>query len=78
VIRPLWIALFLIVCYLIVGTIDYAAAKVSHLILLDISSQPATLDECQRAAPGRGRPVHVVSFQNGSDAPWHHRRCTYQ
>lgn len=75
--KPRTVAIILIVLYLIAGTIDYAAAKVSHLMLLEISSFPASMEECLRARPDLGRPSGVVSFQNGSDAPWHHRRCTY-
>ena len=76
--RPRTAAIILIVLYLIVGTIDYAAAKVSHLMLLEISSLPASMEECLRARPDLGRPAHVVSLQNGTLTPWHRRTCIYQ
>lgn len=68
---------WLLLCYAVAGTVDFAAAKVSHRILLETSSQPATLDECQRSFPGRGRPREVISLQNGADSPWHHRTCFF-
>ena len=54
-----------------------ARASQSFRLLLEASSQPATLDECQRAAPHRGRPVHVVSFQSAT-GHWHRRTCTWR
>ena len=74
---PRTAAIILVVLYLIVGTIDYAAAKVSHLMLLEVSSFPASMEECERARPDLGRPAHVVSFQNATPV-WHHRTCIYQ
>lgn len=54
-----------------------ASPKETSPLLLPNSSEPLTMDECQRAAPHRGRPQHVVSFQNGTGTPWHHRTCTW-
>ena len=48
-----------------------------HRVLLETSMEPATLDECKRTIPNRPRPHQVVSFQNGSATPWHHRICYY-
>lgn len=48
------------------------------LLLLEPSSEAATLDECQRERPNLGRPVRVISLQNGSGTPWHHRVCTFE
>ena len=59
----------------VAGSIDYAAARVSELILLENSSQPASLGEAQRARPELGRPWGCISYQHWSDAPWHHRTC---
>ena len=75
--RSLWILVFLVLIYIIVGTMDYASAKVSALILLDPSMQPAYLAECQRAHP-TGKPVWSVSRQSRSNEPWHHRFCLYE
>ena len=52
-------------------------AQAMKLVLLEPSAQAATLDECQRTHPARGRPQQVVSFQNGSMTNWHHRTCYY-
>ena len=75
--RSIWILVFLVLIYIIVGTMDYASAKVSALILLDPSMQPAYLAECQRAHPA-GTPVWSVSRQDRSNEPWHHRFCLYE
>lgn len=48
-----------------------------HRVLLETSMQPATLEECERAHPKRPRPDGVISLQNGSLTPWHHRTCMY-
>lgn len=77
-IRPLWIGVFLIVCYAVVGTIDHAAAEVSHLLMLENSMLPATFDECERASPDRGRPRRATSRQQRTNEPWHHRTCLWQ
>ena len=54
-----------------------ARAAPMKMVLLEPSSQAATLDECQRTHPKLGRPHQVVSFQNGSGTNWHHRTCYY-
>ena len=63
--------------FCVAGSIDYAAAQAMRLIMLETSSQPVTLDEAQRSHPKLGRPRWCVSFQNGTDAPWHHRTCAW-
>lgn len=79
-------ALLAVAFLCIVGPMDYSDAlnaeaeeKVArvHRVLLETSSEAATLDECQRTLPKRPRPDSVVSFQNGSATSWHHRTCTY-
>lgn len=47
------------------------------LVLLEPSSSPATFEECARARPELGRPMSVVSLQNGTGTPWHHRMCIW-
>lgn len=49
----------------------------TFLVLLEPSSFPATLDECQRARPDLGRPTGANSLQNGSGTPWHRRSCCW-
>lgn len=68
------VALFVIAWTL--SQIDARATTVT-IIMLDSSSNPATLDECQRARPQLQRPQRVISLQNGTGTPWHHRVCTY-
>lgn len=67
-----------------VGNFDYADALATgaeeknarvHRALLETSGHPATLDECQRAHPNKPRADGVISLQNGSGTPWHHRIC---
>ena len=57
--------------------VEANARQREFMVLLEPSSQAATLDECQRTHPRRGRPKHVISFQNGSWTNWHHRTCYY-
>ena len=62
--------------------VKWARAATSHgqrveRVLLENSSRPADFDECQRTHKGRPRTLQVVSFQNGSATPWHHRTCYY-
>lgn len=71
------VGLFLILCYIIVGTIDHAAARASHLMLLENSALPVSGDECERAAPSRGRPDWTVSKQQRTGDPYHHRFCAW-
>ena len=63
-----------------------AAAIISHnearagadfRVLLEPSSEPATLNECQRERPDLGRPVGSISFQHRSNEPWFRRICIY-
>ena len=80
------IALFvvdMVVVLLILVMIGYviqrneARAARAEAVLLEPSAYPATLDECQRTHKTRPRPVGVISRQNGSGTPWHHRICFY-
>jgi hypothetical protein len=71
------VVLFLVVCYALAGTMDYAAARVSGLMLLENSMLPASLEECERARPGAGRPARVMSKQQRTNEPWHHRTCAW-
>lgn len=56
-----------------------SADKVQRVfrVLLETSMEPATLNECQRRSPNLPRADGVVSFQNGSMTPYHHRTCFY-
>lgn len=74
-IRSAYIAAFLIADCLLVGTLDYAYAQVSHLMLLENSSQPAWGDECERAFGVR--PDFTVSRQDRTGEPHHHRTCGF-
>lgn len=47
------------------------------VLLLETSSMPATMEECMRARPDLGRPVHVISKQGRTNEPWHHRMCMW-
>ena len=76
-IRPRTAVLILIVLYLIVGTIDHVAARTTWFLLLENSSRPATLGECQRRHPSMGRPQATISYQQRSGEPWHHRTCAW-
>lgn len=76
-IRPWKVFVFLGLCYLIAGTIDHAAAQVSHLMRLENSALPAGASECARAALGRGRPDWTVSHQHRSREPWLRRTCAW-
>lgn len=81
-VAPWKIFVFLALCYLVVGTIDYAAARSSVQILLDVSTRPADWDECWRAAPELGRPDYTISFQGGNPAydnsVWFRRTCYWR
>lgn len=80
-------AFILIAAFGAVGNFDYAdaisvdadkkLARASYALLLDTSSRPATLDECQRAAPEKGRPARVVSQQHRTNEAWQKRTCGY-
>ena len=70
-------ALFLATFAALLAALDARAAPAT-LVLLEPSSQAATLDECQRRRPDLGRPSRVISLQNGSLTNWHHRVCTWK
>lgn len=55
-----------------------ARAQGNVLLLLETSMLPATMDECRRARPDLWRPTRVISKQNGTGTPWHHRTCYWQ
>lgn len=59
-------------------SMNEARAQGDTVILLENSMTPATFDECQRTRPDLGRPWRVVSKQQGSGTPWHHRICTWR
>ena len=48
-------------------------AHAATLTLLSNSMQPATMQECE-AATGQ-RPRHVISKQDRTGEPFHHRTC---
>lgn len=77
-IRPSTAMLVIFGCYVLAGTLDYEAAKADAWILLENSAKPASLDECQRAAPERPRPDWSVSRQQRTGDPWHHRMCGWR
>lgn len=54
------------------------AAVVGIVLLLETSMHPATMDECVKVRPDLGRPDRVISRQNGSATPWHHRTCYWR
>lgn len=76
VFRALIVLLIVLALAWIVGENEARAAGV-YLVLLEPSSQAATLDECQRTHAARGWPIGCISRQNGSGTPWHHRVCIY-
>lgn len=76
VFRVLVVLLIVLALAWIIGHNETRAAGV-YLVLLETSSEPATLDECQRTHPARGRPISCISKQDRSGEPWHHRVCIY-
>ena len=71
------VLLIVLVFAWIIGA-NEARAQGLFAVLLENSMDAATLDECQRAYPKRPRPSGVVSRQNGTGTPWHHRTCLYR
>ena len=78
---------FLSLCLCVAGSIDYAAAltdeqRLRALVLKDPilapAMHPATMEECERALPDRGRPIWTVSYQHRTGQPWHRRYCGWR
>ena len=69
------VGLIVVACAVAIGRNEARAAE--FRVLLEPSSEPATINECQRERPDLGRPVGSISFQHRSNEPWFRRICIY-
>ena len=85
--RPSLAPWLLTACLLVAGSIDYAEAvsaeeRLRALVLRDPilapAMSPATMEECERALPDRGRPAWTVSYQHRTGEPWYRRYCGWR
>ena len=64
---------FLLAVFLFAFAWAISRAEAATLTLLPNSMQSLTMSECE-AATGQ-RPRHVISKQDRTGEPWHHRTC---
>jgi len=54
-----------------------ATGRALVAVLLETSSRPASLAECERTLPGK-QYVATISVQDRTGEPWHRRTCYFR